>query len=199
VRGGRGKGRTYGKSTQLPRRPGLPHRRNLRHLARDAEHARAGLEIAQRLHVDELVAEQGGAGDGEGSDEGGGRCGLAAVAQHQHGDDDVLGHDQGGLAEGAEGEARADVVGEADEVGGRLEEVAEEGDAGGGARGEQLEDLRHLDDGGGRDDADAQAFGDGELDAGGGAGVDVQQEGLVAFRAQEGDSEVADRGREVVG
>lgn len=174
--GGKGGGRgTYGKSTQLPRRPGLPHRRNLRHLTRDAEHARAGLEIAQRLHIDGVVAEQGGACDGERSHEDGGGGGLAAVAQDQHGDDDVLGHDQGGLAEGAEGEAGADVVGEADEVGGRLEEVAEEGDAGGGARGEELEDLWDLDDRGGRDDADAQAFGDGELDAGRRAWVDVQQ------------------------
>ena len=80
-----------------------------------------------------------------------------------------------------------------------VEQVRQEGDAVGGAGGRELEDLRDLDDGGGGDDAEAQALGDGELEAFLVGGVDVDEERLVAWPAEEGDAELPDGGREVVG
>lgn len=59
-----------------------------------------------------------------------------------------------------------------------------------GAR--EFEDLGNLDNRGGEDDADAEGLGDGELEAGGVAGVEVEEEVLVAGGAEEGGCEVAE-------
>lgn len=59
----------------------------------------------------------------------------------------------------------ADVVAERDEVCAGLEQVGQEGETLGRLRVDELEQLRHLDDGGRADDADAEALGDGELEA----------------------------------
>ena len=66
-------------------------------------------------------------------------------------------------------------------------------------RGDKLDDLGHLDDGGAGDCGDAKGFGDGELEALGGGEVDVEDEILVAFGADEGDGEVMDWGGKGVG
>ena len=66
-------------------------------------------------------------------------------------------------------------------------------------RGDELDDLGHLDDGGAGDGGDAKGFGDGQLEALGGSEVEVEDEVLVAFGADERDAEVADWGGEGVG
>jgi hypothetical protein len=86
----------------------------------------------------------------------------------------------------------AHIVRERDEVRARFEQVREERETVGGLRVEQLEQLGDLDDGGGADDADAEAFGDGELDAFRGAEVDVVDERFVAFGAEQRDADVGD-------
>lgn len=128
-RGERG-GVTYGKGTQLAGSALPPNGDNLGHLARDAEGAGAGLQEGHGIHADEVVGEEGGGGESEGADEGGGQDAAALVAEDEDGDDDVLGGDEGGLAVGAEGEAAAGAVGEGDGVGGRLDDVGEDGEAG---------------------------------------------------------------------
>lgn len=59
--------------------------------------------------------------------------------------------------------------------------------------------MRDFDDGGGGDDADSEALGDGQFEAVLGREVDVQEEGFVAGFAENGDAEVVDRGGEVLG
>ena len=56
---------------------------------------------------------------------------------------------------------------------GSLEGVRQKGHAGGGARGKKFEDLGHFDDGRGGDYSHTEGFGDGEVQAGRGRGVDV--------------------------
>lgn len=102
------------------------------------------------------------------------------------------------LAKGAKGEAVADIVREGDQVRARLEKVRQKGNAVGGLGVDELKDLGHLDDGGGGDDADAEALGDGELEAFCVFNVHVEQESFVAFVADDGDAEVANGRREVV-
>ena len=69
----------------------------------------------------------------------------------------------------------------------------------GGARGQELEDLRHLDNGGGGDDTEAQGLGYSELEALLVREVDVNEQRLVALAADEGEAQVPDGRREVVG
>lgn len=190
---------TYGECAELTGAALLGNGEDLGHLGGDAEDAGAGLEVAEHLHVEDAIGEEGAGGGGEDGDKEGGEGGAVAVVEDEDADDDVLAEDEGGLAVGAKGELVAEVVGEGDEVGGRLEEVGEKGDAGSGLGGDELEDLGHLDDGGGADDADAEALGDGELDAFGVFNVNVEEDGLVALVADDGDAEVADGGGEVVG
>lgn len=59
--------------------------------------------------------------------------------------------------------------------------------------------MRDFDDGRGSDDTNAKAFGDGELDAIGGGDVDVEEKGLVAGLAKDGNAKVVDGSGEVVG
>jgi hypothetical protein len=106
---------------------------------------------------------------------------------------------QGALSKRAERVTLPDVVGEGDEEGGGFEEVGEEGDAGGGLRVDELEELRDLDDGTGADDADAEAFGDGEFEAVGVVErVDVQYEVFVADGAEEVVAQLVEGGGQVV-
>lgn len=105
--------------------------------------------------------------------------------QHQTPNHQVLRRDQRRLAVRAEGEALAGAVGQRDAVGDRLEEVGQEREARGGLGGQELEDLWDLDDGGEGDDADAEGLGEGEAEAGRG-GRDIEEEGLVAFAAEQG-------------
>lgn len=155
----------YRKSAQLAGPALLVDGHNLGKLAGDAEQPGPGLEIAQRMHVHDVFRKQGSQACGEGRDQHGGHARAAAVSEDQDGDDDVLAHDEGRLAKGAEGEAVAHVVCQRDEVGGRLEEVGQEGHALGRLGVEELGNLRDLDDGGGGDDADAEAFANGVFDA----------------------------------
>lgn len=92
----------------------------------------------------------------------------------------------------------ADVIAEADEVRAALEQVREETETLCGLGVDELEQLGHLDDGGGADDADAQTLGDGKLDALGGSQVDIVDEGFVANGADEGFTEVGDGFGEIV-
>lgn len=59
--------------------------------------------------------------------------------------------------------------------------------------------MRDFDDGGGGDDADSEGFGYAEFDALAVGQVDLVEECLVAFLAQQGDAEVGDRRGEVLG
>lgn len=94
--------------------------------------------------------------------------------QHQHTDDGILHRDQRRLAIGAERKPLSRVIRQASDEAARFEEVGQEADAGCGARGDQFEDLRDLDDRGRADDADPEGFRDEEFEAGrGGEGVDV--------------------------
>ena len=66
-------------------------------------------------------------------------------------------------------------------------------------RGEEFEDLRELDDGGTGDGGETEGFGERECEAGCVLGVYVEDEGLVAGGAEEGEADVADGGGEGVG
>ena len=57
--------------------------------------------------------------------------------------------------------------------------------------------MRHFDDRCGADDGEPEGFRGGDLEACG-VGVDVEEEGLVAGGAQEGEGEVLEGGGEVV-
>lgn len=200
----------YRKRAQLSGAALLEDGDDLGHLARDAEDAGAGLQVAQGVHVDEggggggagaeaeAEAEEGGDAGGEGGDEQAGGGGAAAVVEDEDGDDDVLAEDEGGLAVGAEGEAVADVVRERDEVGRGLEQVGEEADAVGRPRPRQLDDLRHLHHRRRPDDADPQPLRHRQPQAPGVGRVQVQHQRLVARLADDGHAEVADRRRQAL-
>lgn len=190
--------KTYRKGAQLSSTTLLPDGQDLRYLAGNTEDASAGLQVAQGLHVKQVLREQGTNAAREDRDEQSGQAGAATVVEHQDGDDDVLAHDQGSLAKGAKGEAIAHVVGQRDEVRARLEEVGEEGDSLGGPGADELEDLGHLDDGRGGNDADAEALGDAELQTLDIFEVNVEEDGTVALLADDGDAQVADGRGEVV-
>ena len=60
------------------------------------------------------------------------------------------------------------------------------------ARPQQVDELRHLDDGRDADDGDAERLADGELDAVDIGQVDVEEQLLVALRAEQADGGIAD-------
>lgn len=182
----------YRKSAELTRAALLPDREDLGNLARDAQDARASLQYRKLFHVQQPVDEERPEHAGQHGHERSGVRALPGVVQHEHGDHDILRGDEGRLAVGAEREPVARVVGEGHDVRGRLEEIGEDADAGGGLGGEQLEDLRHLDDGSGGDDAETEAFRDGELQALSVGQGDVADEGCVAVAPEEGEGEVVD-------
>lgn len=188
-----------GKGAELASAALLGNGKDLRELAGDTEDAGTRLKVAEELQVENAIGKEGTGGAGEDGDKDGGEGGAVAVVEEEDGDDDVLGEDEGGLAVGAKGKAVAIVVGEGDEVGARLEDVGEEADAVGGVGADKLEDLGDLDDGGCANDADAEALGDAELETSRVFEVDVEEDGLVALLADDGDAEVADRAGEVVG
>ena len=189
---------THRVGAQLSGTTLLQNRQNLRHLARDAEHAGAGLEVLELLHIQDALAKQRHRAGGQRRDKQRGHTRPAAVVEHEDGDDDILPENERRLAIGAERKRVADVVGERDEVAAGLEQVREEGHAARRLRLDELDDLGHLDDRRRADDADAEALADGQLEARGILEVDVEQERLVARVADDGHAEVADRTGQVV-
>jgi len=155
------------------------------------------LEEGELVQVEELVGDEGADGRSEDGDEDGRERGAAGVVEDQSSNDNVLGGYQGGFAVGAEGEAIAEVVGEGDDVGGSLEKVGEDADAGGRLAVEQLEDLWDLDDGGGADNAEAEGLGDGKLEALLVGDGELAHEGGVAAGAEEGYGKLIDGARKV--
>ena len=105
---------------------------------------------------------------------------------------------QSGLAIRAEWKAHARIVREGDEVGERFEGVGGERHPGRGFAGDEFEDLRHFDDGGGGDDGEAETLRNRELEAWRGR-LEVQEEDLMAGGPEEGDEQGRERGGEVVG
>lgn len=189
---------THSKSTQLPSPALTPHGQNLRHLAGDAQDTSASLQHSQPLFIHELVVEQRSARRQQAADPSGNGQTLATVLEDQTGNSNVLDENEGRLAVGAKRKAAAHIVGKANEVGARLEQVREEREALCRLRVEQLEQLRHLDNGRGADDANAQALGNGQLDAFGCAEVHVVDERLVACGAEERDANVGNGLRQVL-
>jgi len=189
---------TYSERAQLSGTALLQDSDDLRDLARDTHHAGASLEVAQRLHVEYSLAKQRDGAGRQSSDKQGGQACPPAVVEYKDGDDDILAEHESGLAESAEGEAFADVVGKRDQVAAGLKQVREEGHAASGLRSYELDDLRHLDNRRGGDDADAEGLADGELEALGVAGIDIKDQSLVAGIANERHAKITDRTREVV-
>ena len=64
---------------------------------------------------------------------------------------------------------------------------------------QELEKLRNLDHGGCADDTDTEALGNGQLEARCIAELNIVDESLVAVISKEGDTNVADWSREVLG
>lgn len=194
----KGEESTHSECAQLSRGSCLPDSHNLRELAGNTQRTSASLEVAQRLHVQDILAKERDGCSSQSGDEDRGGGGLAGEVQHQDRDDHILHRNQRRLAVGAKRELLAVVICEGDQEGRGLEEIGEERNALGRARLEQLEDLRDLDNRRRGDDADSQPLGDGELDAFRGGRVDIQQQRLVALVAYDGDSEVANRRGKVV-
>lgn len=189
---------TYSKRAQLSSSSLPIDCCDLRQLACDSQDSSASLEVAQCLHVHQISVEHRRQAHCERRDKDRRLRGATAVLQHQHRDHNILHHDECRLAKRAEREARANIVRQADQVCRRLQEVAEEGDTRRGFRVDELEDLGNLDDGAGANDADSEAFGDGELDAFGRGWVDFKEKRVVALSAEDRDSEFTDRRGEVV-
>ena len=118
--------------------------------------------------------------------------------QHQHRDHHVLRQDERIFSIRAEWEALSVAVCKTDQEGGRFEQVAEEGHAGSGFRGEELEDLGDFDGRGASDDTDTEDFRDSKLYAVYCRVVYVKDESLVASVAQDRDAQVPDRTWKVV-
>lgn len=159
---------TYRKSTQLPRPPIPPHLPDLRPFARRAQHPRPSLQSPQHPLAHHPPLPQTPTPNHHPRHKRPRRDLPPLIPQHQHRHRHILHRDQRRLAVGREGEAAARAVGEGDEVGGRLEGAGERGDAAAGAGGAEFEELGDLDDGGGEDDGEAEGFGEGEAQAGGG-------------------------------
>ena len=104
---------------------------------------------------------------------------------------------QRGLAICAERKAHARVIREGDEIGEGFEGVGGERDARRGFASEELEDLGDFDDGGGRDDGDAEGLGESELETWGGR-LKVEQESLMTSSAKKRNREGREGGGEVV-
>lgn len=193
------KGVTYSKSAELASSALLVDGSDLRQLAGNAESCCACLQVAQCLHVEHIFGEEGTDSSSKGGNENRGIARPSTVVQYQDRDDDVLTKDQSSLAVCAEWESVSEVVGQRDQVGARLEEVGEERHASSRLGVEELENLGDLDDGRGGDDANSQAFADGELEAIHILEVHIEEQRLVAGLADDGHSKVADGRREVVG
>jgi hypothetical protein len=189
---------TYRKRAQLPSSALHPDGENLRELASHSNHPRSGLEHRHGLHVHNVLGEQSIQSSAENGDESGSAGSLSTIVQNQGRDGDVLDRDEGVFAVRAERVVHAHIVRQRDEVGDRLEGVRQEGDAGGRLGGQEVDELRNLDDRRDADDGHAQRLADGELDTVDVGQVDVQDELLVALLAEQAHGGIADGGREVL-
>lgn len=115
--------RSYSECAELSGAPLLPDGNDLGELAGNAERTSSGLEIAQCSHVHDSLGEQGSNASSQDRDKERRHAGIAAVLQDQNCNDDILAEDERGLAVRAEGKPVADIVREADQVAGRLEQV----------------------------------------------------------------------------
>lgn len=79
-----------------------------------------------------------------------------------------------------------------------LKKIRHERDTFGRLRADKLQDLRNLDNSRGADDADAETLADAILDAFDILNVDVEQQRLVAFFANDGGAEIANRTGQVM-
>ena len=181
--------KTHGKSTQLASTPLSPDSPDLRSLARHSQHPGSSLRISKRFHIHNALILQRPPRSQQSSSKHTSRSGLPLILQHQQTNDHILSHYQGSLAIRAERIATPRAICKRDDKGGCFKDVGKEGDARGGLGVEQFYDLRDLDYGGAGDDADAEGFGGGELEAFGRAEVDVEDERPVAIGAEEGDAE----------
>lgn len=172
---------------------------NLRNLGGNAENTGTGLEVAKHLHVQHALGKECAGRGSQHRDKDSSQRSSVAVVEDQDRNNDVLAHDESRLSIGAKRESITDIVGERNEVCGRLEEVGQKRDSCGGLRVDQLQDLRHLDNGRSANDANAEALADGELQALGVVNVDIEQDGLVALFADDGGAEIADWAGQVVG
>lgn len=189
---------TYGEGAELAGGAFAEDGQDLGELRGDAQDAGAGLEVAEVLLANVVSGEEDHAKRGQAAEEGSGGTALAAVAQEEGGDDEVLDEDESRLAVRAKGEAVAVVVGQRDQVSDRLEQVRQERHALGRLGAHQLDDLRNLDNGGRADDGDAQTLADAVLDAVDILDVDVHHQRLVALVSDDGQAQVADRTGQVV-
>lgn len=122
---------------------------------------------------------------------------LARVMEHEPEDDQVLDGDKEGLAIGGDGVVLTDVVGQGDDTGEGLKHVRGDGDTFGGAGLDNLDDLRHLDDGTASDDTEAEALGNCILDAVDIVVVEIFDEGAVAGITNDGDGGRLEEEREL--
>lgn len=159
---------TYRKSAQLPRRPLLPHRINLRHFTRNPQHPRPRLQVPEQLPTHNLARPQKRVD----------RCrdpchehrssGTApGVHQYQRTDHNVLHSDERGLAERAIRKPSAHAIGQRDQKTRTLQQITRKRESRGGLAADEFDELRDLDDAGSGDDGYAEGFADAEFDAGG--------------------------------
>ena len=124
-----------GERAELARPTLLVDSDDLWQLGGDAKKAGASLQRRHHGRRDERVGyDERVDGRRDERDEPAREPGSVLEEQDEDADGDVLDGDQGGLAVGAEGESVADIVGERDEEGGRLEDVGRKADPLRGAR-----------------------------------------------------------------
>lgn len=144
-----------------------------------------------------LVEEQRIHGSRHDSDKGSSCGGPTGECQDKNANRNILDRDESALAKCAEGELVPHAVRQRDKQAGGFEGVGHKGDAGGGARVDELQDLRDLDDGAGTDNSNTEGLRDSQ----GCAGrifdqAKVEEQGGVARRCDQRDDRIVNRLRE---
>lgn len=193
------KGKTYGESRELSSASLTEDSNDLRQLRQSSDSTSTHLQILQQLRSHDIAVKQQESSSSQRSNKHRSHIPLARVLQHQEANRDILDHNERRLAERRERELVAHVVHQRDHQTGGFQQVADEADALGGARVDQLDHLRDFDDGGGGDDGEAERFGDGEFHADRVADCEVVNQAAVAAVAEEHGCELLDWSWEAVG
>jgi len=124
---------TYSESRELPSPSLTENRNNLRQLRQRSNSTRTHLQILQHLRAHNIAIKQQKPSARQRRNQHRPHIPFTRVLQHQEANRDILHHDKSRLAKRREREFVAHVVHQRDHQAGGFQQVADEGDALGGA------------------------------------------------------------------
>ena len=151
---------TYRECAQLSGSALAPNGKDLGHLAGNTQSSGSGLQVCHGLRVHEGLVEEKRVNAGrDNGNKSGSSSGTTGECQDENTNCDILDGDESRLSVCAEGELVAHAVRQRDEQTGGFKGVGHEGNTGGGARADQLQDLRDLDHSASADNCQAERLG----------------------------------------